>query len=147
MVIAAGGGGIPVVRRGVLLQGSEAVIDKDRCSALLATELTAEVLLFSTGVTHVYQNFGTKDEKPLFRLSWEEAHDFLEEGEFAAGSMGPKVEAALTFLEAGGQRAIITAPEYMAAALRGAAGTEISPPLRDSRETIAIQPRPVWSME
>ena len=138
VVIAAGGGGIPVVRRAGQLTGSEAVIDKDRCSALLATELGAELLLFSTGVTHVYLHFGKENEKPLFHLSWEEARAYLKQGEFAAGSMGPKVEAALRFLEFGGRRAIITAPEYLAAAVGSAAGTEILPPAGVEKEKVAV---------
>ena len=129
VVVAAGGGGIPVVRQAGQLKGSEAVIDKDRCSALLATDLKAELLVFSTGVTHAYLHFGKENEKPLFHLSWEEARTYLKQGEFAAGSMRPKVEAALQFLESGGRRSIITAPEYIAAALRGGAGTEILPPV------------------
>lgn len=138
VVIAAGGGGIPVVRRGGQLKGSEAVIDKDRCSALLAMELGAELLVFSTGVTHVYLHYGKQNEKPLFRLSWEEAKAYLRQGEFAAGSMGPKMEAALRYLEFGGKRAIITAPEFMAAAVGGAAGTELAPPIGVERGKIAV---------
>ncbi|MGB7434712.1 MAG: carbamate kinase, partial [Candidatus Acidiferrum sp.] len=138
VVIAAGGGGIPVVKRAGQLKGSEAVIDKDRCSALLAMELGAELLVFSTGVTHACLHFGKENEKPLFRLSWQEARTYLRQGEFAAGSMGPKVEAALRFLDFGGRRAIITAPEFMAAAVGGAAGTEILPPVGVEREKIAV---------
>jgi carbamate kinase len=136
VVIAAGGGGIPVVRRAGQLSGSEAVIDKDRCSALLATDLKAELLVFSTGVTHVCLHFGKEDEKPLFHLSWDEASTYMRLGEFAAGSMQPKVEAALRFLEGGGRRAIITAPEYMAAAVRGGAGTEILAPAVAEKEKV-----------
>ena len=138
VVVAAGGGGIPVVRQAGQLKGSEAVIDKDRCSALLAMELGAEMLVFSTGVTHAYLHFGKENEKPLFHMSWEEAGTYLKQGEFAAGSMGPKVEAALRFLDFGGKRAIITAPEYMAAAVAGAAGTEILPPVGVEKEPIAV---------
>jgi len=136
VVVAAGGGGIPVVRQAGQLKGSEAVIDKDRCSALLATDLKADLLVFSTGITHVYLHFGKQNEKPLFHVSWDEAQAYLKQGEFAAGSMRPKVEAALQFLENGGKRAIITAPEYMAAAVRGGAGTEILPPI--GAEKIAV---------
>jgi carbamate kinase len=138
VVIAAGGGGIPVVKQAGQLKGSEAVIDKDRCSALLAMELGAELLVFSTGVTHVYLHFGKENEKPLFRVGWEEARAYLRQGEFAAGSMGPKVEAALRFLDFAGRRAIITAPEFMAAAVAGAAGTEILPPVGVERGKIAV---------
>jgi carbamate kinase len=136
VVVAAGGGGIPVVRQAGQLKGSEAVIDKDRCSALLATDLKADLLVFSTGITHVYLHFGKQNEKPLFHVTGEEAVAYLRQGEFAAGSMRPKVEAALQFLENGGKRAIITAPEYMAAAVRGGAGTEILPPI--GAEKIAV---------
>lgn len=80
-------------------------------------------------MTHAYVYFGKENEKPLFLVSWEEARGYLRQGEFAAGSMGPKVEAALRFLDFGGKRAIITAPEFMAAAVAGAAGTEILPPI------------------
>lgn len=138
VVIAAGGGGIPVVKCEGHLKGSEAVIDKDRCSALLAMELGAELLVFSTGVTHVYLHFGKDNEKPLFHLSWDEARTYLSQGEFAAGSMGPKVEAALRFLDHGGRRAIITAPEFMAAAVAGGAGTEIQPPVPVEKEKVAV---------
>lgn len=138
VVIGAGGGGIPVVKRAGQLKGSEAVIDKDRSAALLAMELGAELLVFSTGVTHAYLHFGKQNEKPLFRLRWEEARAYLRQGEFAVGSMGPKVEAALRFLDFGGRRAIITAPEFMAAGVAGAAGTEILPPVGVERETIAV---------
>lgn len=138
VVIAAGGGGIPVVRSAGQLRGSEAVIDKDRCSALLATELGAELLVFSTGVTHVYLHYGKASKKPLFHMSWEEARTYLKQGEFAAGSMGPKVEAALRFLDFGGRRAIITAPEYIAAAVAGAAGTEITPPVGVDKDKVAV---------
>lgn len=138
VVIAAGGGGIPVVRQAGQLKGSEAVIDKDRCSALLATDLGAELLLFSTGVTYAYLHFGRENEKPLLQMSFEEASTYLRQGEFAAGSMGPKVEAALKFLERGGRRAIITSPEYIAAAVRGGAGTEICAPAGAEKEKVAV---------
>jgi carbamate kinase len=138
VVVAAGGGGIPVVRQAGQLKGSEAVIDKDRCSALLAMDLKAELLVFSTGVTHVFLHFGKANEKPLFHLSWQEAATYLRQGEFAAGSMRPKVEAALQFLENGGRRAIITAPEYIAAAVGGGAGTDILPPIGVEKEKLAV---------
>jgi len=138
VVIAAGGGGIPVVKQAGQLKGSEAVIDKDRCSALLAMELEAELLVFSTGVTHACLNYGKPNQKPLFHLAWDEAKAHFRRGQFAAGSMGPKIEAALRFLEFGGARAIITAPEYIAAAVRGGAGTEILPPVRVEKEPVAV---------
>ena len=126
-VVAAGGGGIPVTRGEGGLAGVEAVIDKDRVSALLAQELGAELLLFLTDVDRVAWHFGRADERWLDRVEWEEAMDYLEQGEFPAGSMGPKIEAALEFLDAGGGRAIITSAGKAAAALGGKAGTRIEP--------------------
>ncbi len=137
IVIAAGGGGIPVVRRHGRLEGVEAVIDKDRTSALLARQLHAELLMFSTGVNRVALNFGQPDQRFLDRLSWEEAERNLKLGQFPPGSMGPKIEAALEFLAAGGQRVLITSPENIIRAVRGQAGTEVLRPQR------AAQPR--WS--
>lgn len=130
VVIAAGGGGIPVVRRNGGLEGVEAVIDKDRTSALLARSVGAELLLFSTGVERVAWHYGAPDERPLDRLSWWQAMQYLRQGEFPAGSMGPKIEAALEFLRAGGHRAVVTSPERIADAVRGRAGTVILPPAR-----------------
>jgi len=130
VVIAVGGGGIPVVRCGGRLEGVEAVIDKDRASALLAKGLVADLLLFSTAVDCVAWHFGLSDQRELSRLTWQQARQYLEEGEFPSGSMGPKIEAALEFLQAGGRRAIVTSPEKMAAALHGEAGTQILPPVR-----------------
>jgi len=132
VVIAAGGGGIPVVQRmsgrGHVLEGIEAVIDKDRASALLASRLKAETLLFSTGVDRVAVHFGRPDQSDLRRLPWQLAQRFLAEGEFPAGSMGPKIEAALEFLRDGGRRVVVTSPEHLAAAMHGMEGTEILPP-------------------
>jgi carbamate kinase len=130
VVIAGGGGGIPVVRRDGALEGVEAVIDKDRTSALLARCLSAELLMFSTGVERVAWHYGAADERPLDRLSWSQAMQYLRQGEFPAGSMGPKIEGALEFLREGGHRAIVTSPERLAEAVRGRAGTVILPPRR-----------------
>jgi len=128
IVIAAGGGGIPVVRRGGRLEGIDAVIDKDRVSSLLAKSLLAELLLFSTGVDRVALHFGQPDEVSLERLTWEDAKRYLQQGEFPPGSMGPKIEAALEFLGAGGRRTVVTCPENIALALRYEKGTHILPP-------------------
>lgn len=128
VVIAAGGGGIPVVRRRGGLDGIDAVIDKDRVSSLLARSLLAELLLFSTTVDRVALHFGQPNELPLTRLTWKEAKQYLQQGEFPAGSMGPKIEAALEFLEAGGRRAVVTCAENIAGALRQEKSTEILPP-------------------
>jgi carbamate kinase len=138
VVIAVGGGGIPVVRRRGRLEGVEAVIDKDRASALLAKSLHADLLLFSTSVERVAWHFGRPDQRDLPRLTCEQARQYLEEGEFPAGSMGPKVEAALDFLEGGGHRAIVCSSEKMAAALRGESGTEILSPVLAAQGSRAV---------
>jgi carbamate kinase len=127
LVIACGGGGIPVVFRRDRLVGIDAVIDKDYASSLLAWELEAELFLISTSVDHVVLNYGTPQQQPLDRLTAAEARRYLGEGHFAPGSMGPKIEAALRYLERGGRLVIITAPERIPEALHGLAGTRIVP--------------------
>lgn len=129
VVIAAGGGGIPVVADGAgNLHGVPAVIDKDLASALLAVELGADLLLISTSVEHVFVDFGTPDQRPVARLSAAEARRLLAEGtHFKAGSMEPKIRAVLSFLDGGGHEAIITTPRLIQAALAGEAGTRITP--------------------
>jgi carbamate kinase len=126
VVIAAGGGGVPVRRTetGELL-GVEAVIDKDHASSLLARGLGARLLVILTAVDFVYRRFGQPDREPLPRLDVAMARRLLEEGEFAPGSMGPKIEAAIEFLEAGGEEVLITLPENLADALEGKTGTRI----------------------
>lgn len=128
VVIAAGGGGIPVVRTAGGLKGVDAVIDKDRASSLLARKLGAPLLLFSTSVARVAKHFGRPDAFCFDSLSFAEAEAALTEGEFPSGSMGPKIEAALEFLDGGGAEAIITSPENIGAAVQGRAGTRILPP-------------------
>jgi len=128
LVIAAGGGGVPVARRNGRLQGVEAVVDKDRTSAVIATSLGAELMLFSTAVDRVAWHFGKPDQRFLDSLEWEEAERYLREGEFPAGSMGPKIQSALEFLAEGGEQAIITSPENIGAAIRSHAGTRIVAP-------------------
>ncbi|MBI2956568.1 MAG: carbamate kinase [Acidobacteria bacterium] len=125
-VIAAGGGGVPVVRTQNRLQGAEAVIDKDRASALLATQLGAELLLISTRVDEVYLNYATDRQQPLPRLTLEAARRYLAEGHFPPGNMGPKIEAAADYLERGGRLVIITSPQKILLALEGVAGTRIT---------------------
>ena len=127
LVIACGGGGIPVVFKRERLVGIDAVIDKDRASSLLAWELEAELFLISTGVDQVALNYGTPRERALETLTAAEARRYLREGQFPAGSMGPKIEAALAYLERGGRLAIITSPERIPEALHGMAGTRITP--------------------
>jgi carbamate kinase len=127
IVIAAGGGGIPVIRneKGDL-EGVEAVIDKDLGSSLLARNLGADTFIISTAIDAVYLNFGEKNQKPLLRVSLPEVKRYLEEGHFKPGSMKPKIEAVIEFLEAGGETAIITSPENLLQAVKGESGTTIT---------------------
>src|SRR5512136_949749 len=126
IVVAVGGGGIPVIRneRGDL-EGVEAVIDKDLGSSLLARNLGADTFIISTAIDAVYLNFGEKDQKRLLRVSLPEVKRYLEEGHFKPGSMRPKIEAVIAFLEASGEKAIITSPENLLNAVKGEAGTTI----------------------
>ncbi len=125
IVVAAGGGGIPVVRREAGYEGIEAVVDKDLASAVLARDLRASLLLMSTAVERAALHYGTPAECPIEMMSVREARRYLEEGHFPLGSMGPKVVAAIRFLEGGGQTVIITAPWAIGAALAGESGTRI----------------------
>lgn len=127
LVIAAGGGGIPVVRENGLIRGVDAVIDKDRASLLLAMQLSADLLVFSTDADYVYLNFKRPGERALTRVDVRELAGYYEAGEFPPGSMGPKVEAAIKFLRAGGKEAIITSISNLAEAVMGDAGTHIVP--------------------
>jgi len=127
VVISVGGGGIPVVRAPEGdLQGAAAVIDKDLASSLLATEIGAELFLISTAVERVSLAFGTPEERPIDRITLSEAKAYLAEGShFAAGSMAPKIEAVIGYLERGGREAIITDPENVERALAGETGTHV----------------------
>jgi carbamate kinase len=126
VVIAAGGGGIPVVRDAAgQLRGVPAVIDKDYASAMLAREIGADIFVISTAVERVCLNFGKPDQKALDSITRAEAARYLKEGHFAAGSMKPKVEACLQFLEGGGREAMITSPDRLEEALAGKNGTRI----------------------
>jgi carbamate kinase len=126
-VIAAGGGGVPVVRRGRRWAGVDAVIDKDLSAERLASDIGADTLLLLTGVDRVALDFGTPEERPLTVVSVEEARDFLADGQFPPGSMGPKVTAAIRFVEGGGAQAIITSPRRATAALAGTHGSRVVP--------------------
>ena len=125
VVIAAGGGGVPVVRREGKLRGVEAVIDKDRAAAVLAKQLRARRLISLTSVDRVSLDFGKPSQRDLPELSAAEAARHLREGQFPAGSMGPKIEAAIDFVGHGGEEAIITSPKKLLAAVEGRAGTHI----------------------
>ncbi|GAB4548676.1 MAG: carbamate kinase [Anaerolineae bacterium] len=128
VVIACGGGGIPVVRneKGEL-RGVYAVIDKDRASSMLASGLGADLFLISTGVEKVALRFNKPDQQFLARVTLKEARQYIEEGHFAAGSMLPKVQAVVRFIERGGPAAVITDPPNLARALRGETGTHFVP--------------------
>lgn len=126
-VIAAGGGGVPVVRDEGLLRGVEAVVDKDYSSSLLAREIDADLLVIATSVDRVVLSYRKPDARPVSRLTAEEAEKYLREGHFPPGSMGPKIEGALAFLKAGGGEVIITNVESLPSAIRGGAGTHVVP--------------------
>lgn len=126
LVIALGGGGIPVVLDADgSTRGVEAVIDKDRASAVLASALHVETLLISTDVNHIFLDHGKPTERSLGRVTVRELCRYHEQGHFPAGSMGPKVESAMRFLNEGGSTAIVTSPRHLLAALEGSAGTHI----------------------
>ncbi len=128
VVIAAGGGGIPVYRRpDGIIAGLEAVIDKDLTSALLASRVKADLLLISTSVERIYLDYSGPGKRPIDRAGLDEMRGFFKEGSFCSGSMGPKVEAAVTYIENTGGRAVITSPENITAAAEGNAGTQITP--------------------
>lgn len=128
IVIAAGGGGIPVYLDAELgLEGVDAVVDKDRAAAILANDIGADLLLILTDVDAVYTGWGTPTARRLERLTVTEARALLASGELGAGSMRPKVEAATNFVMAGGSRAVIAALEHGPAAVAGDSGTEIVP--------------------
>lgn len=125
-VIAVGGGGIPVIRNGEgNLQGTAAVIDKDHASALLASKLKADLLIISTAVEKVSLHYGTPQQRDLDSMTLEEAKTYAKEGHFKAGSMLPKIEAIIHFLEGGGKEAIITNPSQLGEAVDGRSGTRI----------------------
>lgn len=126
IVICCGGGGIPVRRKGEFLKGCAAVIDKDYCSALLAENLNADILLILTAVEKVKLNFNTPDEKEISFMTAAEAERYAAEGQFAAGSMLPKVVACTRFVKGGrGRKAIITSLDTAIDALSGKTGTAI----------------------
>lgn len=126
IVIAAGGGGIPVVmKEDGDLEGVDVVIDKDLASAVLARDIKAHCLMMLTGVEHVFLNFKQPSEQALSRLTVKEAQKYLHEGHFPPGSMGPKIQAAMNFLNWGGELAIITSIDKVKGALNGKTGTNI----------------------
>ena len=126
IVIACGGGGVPVIAaEGGSLRGIEAVIDKDLATALLATNIGAHTLAILTGVDNVALNYGASEQSALDEVDVEDLRRYAAEGQFPAGSMGPKIDAVIGFVERGGQRAIITSEKLLADALEGRAGTQV----------------------
>ena len=127
IVIAAGGGGIPVLQQGTRLKGASAVIEKDVTSACLAESLDADILLLLTGVEKVALNYGTSTETPLDAMSVEDATKYINENQFSSGAMLPKVEAAVSFASSGnGRKSIITSIDTALAGVQGKTGTVIT---------------------
>ena len=126
LVIAVGGGGIPVVRENGRLSGIEAVIDKDLASALLAEEIGADVLLILTGVEKVAVDYGKPTQRDIDRMTAAEARALMAEGQFPPGSMGPKIDAVCGFVEQSGRDAIITSLDRMKDAVEGRTGTRVT---------------------
>ena len=127
VVIAAGGGGIPVVSNNDRIAGVDAVVDKDLASAVLAIDINVSMFLILTDVDQVSLDLGTPGERPLLTMTVEEAQRHLNDGQFPPGTMGPKVEGAIRFVRRTGNRAIITSVQRVASAIAGLAGTEITP--------------------
>ena len=137
LVVACGGGGIPVVRSNGGLAGIEAVIDKDRASAVLAAQLGVDLFLISTDTDFVYLDYKKPEQRPLSYVTASELVRHAQAGHFPPGNMGPKIESVLRFLNAGGKEAVITSCENLGRAVAGVAGTHIVPdrlPSRRERE-------------
>jgi len=125
VVIACGGGGIPVINKGGKFSGVEAVVDKDYATQKLASQLKAEIIIFLTDVDYVYYNYGKPNQKPIKKLTVKDAIKYLKESQFREGSMRPKIEASVEFLKRGGKKVLITSPEKLNLALKGKTGTVI----------------------
>jgi len=126
IVIAAGGGGIPVIINGNgLFRGVEAVIDKDYAASLLAREVQVDLFTILTGIERVYINFGKPDQRPVDVLTIAEAERYLDEGQFPPGSMGPKIKASIEYIKAGGKEVLITSAGHLKSALIHRSGTRI----------------------
>jgi carbamate kinase len=127
LVVACGGGGIPVARQNGELRGVEAVIDKDRASALLASSLSMDLFVISTDTDFVYLDYKKPTQRALTAVPAAEIKDYLAAGHFPPGNMGPKIESVLRFLANGGKEAIITSSQQLRRAVAGEAGTHIYP--------------------
>jgi carbamate kinase len=142
LVVACGGGGVPVVPCNGGFAGVEAVIDKDRASALLATKLGVEVFAISTDTDYVYLDYKKPTQRPLKRVIVSELQEHYRAGHFPPGNMGPKVEAGLRFLQGGGREVIITSYEHLCAAVAGEGGTHVVPDRGDETSS-TVQDEPV----
>ena len=139
LVIACGGGGIPVVWSNGKLQGVEAVIDKDRASALLASRLGADLFVISTDTDCVYLDYKRPTQRPLARVSAAELEEYARAGHFPPGNMGPKIESVLRFLHGGGKEAVITSSENLCQAVVGSAGTHMFPDHEPAEVELSLQ--------
>jgi carbamate kinase len=127
IVIAAGGGGIPIViGGGGLFGGVEAVIDKDYVASLIAREVKVDLFIILTGIERVFLDFGTPQQRPIDSITVDQAREYLTQGQFPRGSMGPKIEAAIEYIQAGGKEVMITSASHLKAALRKRSGTRIT---------------------
>jgi len=138
LVIACGGGGIPVVRNDGKWKGIEAVIDKDRASALLAAKLGVSLFVISTDTDYVYLDYKKPTQRPLTWITASDLQEHLIDGQFPAGNMGPKIESVLRFLRDGGKEAIITSAENLSRAVKGDGGTHILPDESDLIEAVKV---------
>ncbi len=126
VVIAAGGGGIPIIINGRgLFKGMEAVIDKDYVASLIAREVKVDLFIILTNIERVYLDYGTPQERPVDVMTAAEAKEYLSQGQFPPGSMGPKIEAAIEYIQAGGKEVLITSASHLKAALIKRSGTRI----------------------
>jgi len=125
IVIAGGGGGIPVIEKDGLIDDIEAVIDKDKLSAIMALSLNVDIFVISTDASHVFLNYKKENEMALKDISLDEIEKYFQDGQFPAGSMGPKIEAAIDYLKGGGKEVLITTPENLVDAIEGKTGTRI----------------------
>jgi carbamate kinase len=127
IVIAAGGGGIPIVINGRgHFAGVEAVIDKDYVASLIAREVKVDLFIILTGIERVFLDFGTPQERPIESLTVEQAQEYLAQGQFPRGSMGPKIAAAIEYIQAGGKEVLITSASHLKAALLNRSGTRLA---------------------
>ncbi len=135
LVVSTGGGGVPVMQVAGRLQGVEAVIDKDRASALLATQLAVDLFAITTDTDYVYLNYRKPGQVPLTEVTASQLEEHYRAGHFPPGNMGPKVESVLRFLRSGGREAVITSYEHLCEAVAGRAGTRIVPDADAGRTT------------